>query len=202
MNIKTIIFDIGNVLIHFNHDFAIHQLADLCDVSKDVVQAELFTSGLEWSYEEGKISSEEFHREAQRRLNRQFSIDDFERGICAIFWANAPMLPLVTELKERGYRLILLSNTSPWHFGHCEANYPVIRLFDDRVLSYQVGACKPDGKIFEKAIHAAKCSAGECFYTDDIPEYVEKAKRLGINAELFVNEVGLRTKLRQLNLLP
>jgi len=193
--IKAFLFDIGNVLIHFNHQKAIDLIADLCDVPSDVVKRELFDSGLEWSYEEGKISTEELHREFERRIERKIEAEDLARALCSIFWANEAMVPVIQSLKRQGYRLVLLSNTSPLHFNYCFEHYPVLQLFDGRALSYQVKACKPDERIFKKALSEAGVAPEHCFYTDDVQDYVTAARRHGIRAEIFVGSEPLRDLL-------
>jgi putative hydrolase of the HAD superfamily len=61
----------------------------------------------------------------------------------------------------------------------------MLRHFHEQILSYEVGAMKPDPRIFERAIELAGCLPEECFYTDDIAEYVEAARRMGIDAVQF-----------------
>jgi len=53
------------------------------------------------------------------------------------------------------------------------------------VLSYEVKAMKPSPAIYREAIARAQCRPEECFYTDDIPAYVEGARREGIDAVQF-----------------
>jgi FMN phosphatase YigB (HAD superfamily) len=53
------------------------------------------------------------------------------------------------------------------------------------VLSYEVKAMKPRPEIYRAAVECAGCRPGECFYTDDIPAYVEAARSLGIDAVQF-----------------
>jgi HAD superfamily hydrolase (TIGR01509 family) len=90
---------------------------------------------------------------------------------------------------------VLLSNTNRIHFEGILANYPLLRHFDRYVLSYEVGAMKPDTLIYEKAIKAAGCRPEECFFTDDIEEYVEGAKRMGIDAVQFQSAAQIREEL-------
>jgi len=53
------------------------------------------------------------------------------------------------------------------------------------VLSYRVGALKPAPAIYREAIARAECRPEECFFTDDIADYVAAAKREGIDAVQF-----------------
>jgi putative hydrolase of the HAD superfamily len=76
------------------------------------------------------------------------------------------------------------------------ARYPILRHFDAYVLSYEVGAMKPEPRIYAAAIEAAQCAPQECFFTDDIPEYVEGARQAGIDAVVFEGAEALERELR------
>jgi putative hydrolase of the HAD superfamily len=91
---------------------------------------------------------------------------------------------LLAGIGER-YRLLVLSNTNAIHFAMVRQRYPILRHFDDLVLSYEVKALKPSPAIYREAIARAQCRPEECFYTDDIPAYVEGARREGIDAVQF-----------------
>jgi HAD superfamily hydrolase (TIGR01509 family) len=56
---------------------------------------------------------------------------------------------------------------------------------------------KPSPAIYRKAIEVAKCAPNECFFTDDIAEYVEGAKRMGIDAVQFESAAQIREELRR-----
>jgi HAD superfamily hydrolase (TIGR01509 family) len=74
-------------------------------------------------------------------------------------------------------------------------NYPILRHFHDLVLSYEVKAMKPSPAIYREAIARAQCLPEECFYTDDIPVFVEGARREGIDAVQFESCAQLEREL-------
>ena len=94
------------------------------------------------------------------------------------------------------YRLLLLSNTNAIHYEMLEANYPILRHFEVRILSHEVGAMKPDPKIYRAAIAGAGCRPEEIFFTDDIAEFVEAARRQGIDAAQFSSLPQLERDLK------
>jgi glucose-1-phosphatase len=59
-----------------------------------------------------------------------------------------------------------------------------------------VGAMKPSPKIYQAAIEAAQCAPEECFFTDDIPAYVEAAREHGIDAVQFQSCEQIQRELR------
>jgi HAD superfamily hydrolase (TIGR01509 family) len=68
--------------------------------------------------------------------------------------------------------------------------------FDGYTLSYKVGVQKPGEAIYRDAVAKAGCEPRECFYTDDIQDYVEAARRIGIQAAQFRGLEELKTDLR------
>src|SRR5690606_26982134 len=112
-----------------------------------------------------------------------------------IFQLNAPIVPVLAALKTRGNRLVLLSNTSTAHFEFIPRNFDVLKPFDEFIVSFRVGAIKPEPAIFEAALAAIECEPHECFYTDDIPQYVDAGRGHGLDAEVFTGAVQLRQQL-------
>ena len=100
-------------------------------------------------------------------------------------------------MKKQGYRLVLLSNTNAAHFDFLTPRLPILDLFDEKILSFEVGVLKPHPKIYSAAIAAAKCPPQNCFYIDDIPEYVVAARTHGIDAEVFTDVPSLQAHLKK-----
>jgi len=94
----------------------------------------------------------------------------------------------------------LLSNTNAAHIAYVKKQYDLLDKFDDLVLSYEVGAMKPDPPIFEAALGKIECDPSECFYTDDIVENVERARGFGIQAEVFIDARTFLSHLQRRNL--
>ena len=76
-------------------------------------------------------------------------------------------------------------------YGH------LLRHFDHLVLSHEVRAMKPRPEIFQTAVQRAGCRPEECFYTDDIPAYVEGARRMGIDGVVFESRTQLEEAMRE-----
>lgn len=195
--IRTFLFDLGNVLLHFSHDRMCAQIGALCGRSGPDVRKLLIDSGLQWDFERGLVSDVEFCRGLGAAADFTFELDTLKRAGSDIFVLNEPMLPILDALKARGHRLVLLSNTSIAHFEFVEREYDVLERFDDFVLSFKVGALKPDRAIFEAALKAIQCDPEDCFYTDDIADYVEAGRTFGLQAEVFTDHAALLEQLRR-----
>ena len=171
------------------------RLAELCHLSPKQIYDSVFESGLVRDYELGQISSEEFARRSMERLNVALEMDEIKNIWSDIFHPVAGMEELMTSLKG-SYRLVLLSNTNEWHFEHCHKTFPVVRLFEHLALSCRLGCQKPDREIFEKALAMAGARPEETLYVDDIPAYVDTARRLGVKAVCFKDRDQLANEMR------
>lgn len=194
--IRTALFDMGNVLVFFSHERMCRQMGELCGLSGPELRAWLIDSGLQWDFERGRLSMEEFHARFAGGVGPADLLPDrlFHAG-SSIFVENTSMLPVLAAIKEAGVRLVLLSNTSRPHFDYVRAHFHVLDRFDDFVLSYESDAIKPEPAIFERALSKIGCDPSECFYTDDIPAYIEAGRSHGLDAELFTNTAALLEQL-------
>ena len=176
--IRTVVSDLGNVLLHFDHMRACHGIGRMSQWSPQEIYDSMFGSNLVRDYELGRISSSEFGQGCTERLNLDVSVEVIREIWSDIFRPVEGMEMLIRSLKGH-YTLVLLSNTNEWHFEHCREKYPVVNLFDQHVLSYRVGCQKPNPLIYDKALAVANSLPEETLYFDDIPAYVEAARELG-----------------------
>ena len=193
--IKTCLFDLGNVLVFFSHEKMCQQIGELVGRTQQEVQSALLDSRLQLEFESGKLTAAETHQRLDELFGSKTKLADFEHAASAIFELNEPMVPLLDEVKAAGVRLVLLSNTCSSHFEYVKQTYDLLSRFDDFTLSYQAGATKPSPIIYKDALSRANCEPAECFYTDDIGDYIYAAQEFGIDAEQFQNAAATREQL-------
>ena len=196
--IRTVIFDMGNVLINFSHEKACKQIAALAGRPADDVFKVLFASGLEMQYEAGQISRATLLQELDAGLGCKLDAGKVIAAACDIFWAKPDMEILAAGIKKSGYRMVLLSNVNEDHFDYIKSHYEFPKLFDDLVLSYQVGACKPDERIYQHAITVARCAAHECVFIDDVQENIDAAHHQGMRGITYKGTAELIKSLDSL----
>lgn len=194
--LKTIIFDMGNVIIPFDFRRGYAALEAHVDIPAAEIPGRIRETALVPELESGRMEPREFVEAINRALGAQLSYDTFCRIWSAIFLPDT-LIPaeLVRTLRER-YRVMVLSNTNAIHFETVWAAYPILRHFDHLVLSHEVKAMKPEPAIYAAALAEAQARPEECFFTDDIPEYVEGARRAGMQAEQFLGYENLLDDLR------
>ena len=189
--LRTCLFDMGNVLVHFSHELMCNQMAALCGKTGEEVRSLLIDSGLQWDFERGQLTEAEFHARFCDVTETNVAFHALRKAGSDIFQLNTPIVPVLDRLRELDIRLVLLSNTSVSHFEFIQERFDVLDRFDDFVVSYRVGAIKPERAIFEAAISAIECKPGECFYTDDIAEYVSIGRQFGFQADVFTDVAAL-----------
>jgi len=185
MAIRTVLFDMGNVLVSFSHERMFSQLGDACGRTGEEVKTFLADTALANRFETGKVDAKGFHQEIERWVQRPIDEATLLRAGADIFWLDTPMPEVLKQIKSQGVRLVLLSNTSSTHIDIIREQWSFLDEFDELVLSYRVGAMKPDAAIYEAALAKINCDPSECFYTDDVAPYVEAGRTHGLQAEIF-----------------
>ena len=196
--IKAIIFDLGNVLIDFDHHVAAKKLSKLTNKTGEEIYNLFFDSPVTHDFESGKISPEDFFSKVKATLNLSMSYDQFVPVWNEIFFfseKNLQVFNIANELKKR-YRIALLSNINILHFEYIKETFPVLEAFHDIVVSFEVHLIKPEPAIYKRTLEILSASADETFYTDDRKELVESAGTLGINSFQFIGVEDLKNDLK------
>lgn len=201
MKIRTCFFDMGNVLVHFSHQLMVHNLAGVSGLSVVEVERFLFQDQWQWFMERGERTEDEFCVELSRRAGNVLEPAAVCHAAANIFQLNSDIIPILRQLKTRGMRLVLLSNTSLTHIRFIERHFDVLEFMDDRVTSFEVGAMKPELPIFKAALAKANCPPEECFYTDDIETYTSQAQSMGIQTHTFTSAERLKSALETIGVL-
>lgn len=196
---KTIIFDLGNVLIFFSYPKMVQQVADCTGL--DPLYVKSLLEKYNDPHERGHIDSLGIYENVRRLSNKNFNLTSFKRAMSDIFVPNDPVISIALDLKKKGHKLILLSNTCDAHFELASEQFPFLKAFDGYVLSYEVGARKPENRIYEKALEMAGCRKEDCFYTDDLLPYIQAARAMEIDAEQYTTPDKLIQHLNTRNIL-
>jgi len=177
----TIVFDLGNTLIRFDHNISAGKIANLFHLDSKAIYEAFFDSNLTRAFEKGEISPKEFHKRASALLGVKMPFKDFVDIWNDIFWEDEEACELARELKK-SYRLFLLSNVNRLHFEYIQKKFDIIKLFDQIILSFMVGAQKPDRIIFEDVIKRSGGDRTKILYIDDREDLVKEALSLGIDS--------------------
>ena len=185
--IKTIIFDLGGVIITLDQPQAIRRFQEIGLKDADKRLDAYTQGGIFGALECGTIDAETFRVELSKLVGRDVSYDE-----CRYAWlgycCELPQrnLEALRRLRREGYRLVLLSNTNPYMMswvmspdfdgeGHSLEDY-----MDACYCSYKMGFMKPDTEFFHRVLLAEQTAPSEMLFLDDGPRNVAVASQMGI----------------------
>lgn len=194
--VRAVLFDLGKVIVPFDFMIGYRALEAECGLTPETIRRRIAETGLVPQLETGLVDPREFVDRLCAGLGVRLSYPRFCEIWSSIFSRQTLIPDSFLKHLHGKYRLVLVSNTNAIHFEMIRENYPLLRHFDALILSYEVQAMKPSPRIFEAAVRAAGCLPEECFFTDDIPEYVEAARAQGIDACVFEGFERLQQDLK------
>lgn len=203
-------FDLGNVLLNFDHDLMCRQMADVvqaaggqstaAQVKKILFQDNDGQPALEWRLERGEISTDEFYQEFCARVGAKPDKDQLAAAAYDIFTTNYSIRPVLGALLASNHKLGILSNTNALHWDFIATGRDDLLIpadFHIRALSFEIGSMKPEPEIFVKAAELAGVPRQEIFYVDDIAGHVQAARDVGFDAVQYTTTAQLAKDLRQ-----
>lgn len=193
-DINLILFDLGNVLVKFDHSIAARKLAKLSKTTMSGIVTQFINSGLGSLLDEGKIDAREFSERVISALNLPMGVDEFQKLWNEIFFENPGMEDLLKRLKAK-YPIYLISDTNPLHFEFIRKKFTILENIDQFVLSYQIGVKKPDPRIYFEVLKRSRVKAEEVLYIDDREDLVAAAKKMGFSAIVFKSPKSLEREL-------
>jgi len=193
--IKSIISDLGNVLIFFDNNIFFKKIAECSPLSvNEVISEVLVHLELSRSFDMGKVTPDEFYLQTIQIFKANIDKTSFYSIYNDIFSLNMPIVELLKSLQSR-YKLVLCSNTDVERFGFVEKEFPEVLFFDKYVVSYEVGFMKPHPRIYEAAVEEAGTRPEESVFIDDREENITTAEKLGLHTILLSPNTNLKQKL-------
>lgn len=196
-DIEYLFFDLGNVILPFDHEIGATRIADSITAHPDQVIKWIFESGLQQSFETGEVNRQEFCNRFSELSDTNLSPEFLLHSISDIFSLNRKLIPLIGQLKAVNFPIGILSNTCVSHWEFALLRFPILRqLFSDFVLSYEIGAMKPDALIYERALAVAAVEPKKCLFVDDRLDNVAGARAMGWEAVVYHSVEQLALELR------
>jgi 2-haloacid dehalogenase len=200
MEITTIIFDFGGVLVDWNPRYFYRgEFAD-----EAAMEAFLAHIGWEeWNLQQDKGRS---LAESTELLQRQFP--DYHSKIQLFYKEWDKMLKgeipenvaLLQELKQK-YTLYGLTNWSAETFPIALKRFSFFKLFDGIVVSGEEKLVKPDEKIFRVILERYHLDPKSTLFIDDNRNNIDTAKGMGFSTIHVAEQTDLRHELHVLGLL-
>lgn len=199
--IKNIVFDMGGVLMDFNPRHFVAQ-CDVSDEDRELLLDAVFVNG-EWILVDwGLLSEDGLYEKACSKLPERLHpyAKEMVYGWDKYFLMVPGTAAVAKELKEKGYKLYLLSNAGPRHPEY----WPRIdghELFDGLVVSAFEKLMKPMPEIYDVLFERFELNPKECVFIDDSQRNIAAALVKGMDGILFKNAEKLRAELVDRGLL-
>ena len=184
--IRTVIFDLGLVLVYFRWRELYAQLGFTGEKFDKIAKATVQNPW--WNeFDKGLMTTEEvIERFSESALEYKKEIAEIYEHMDEIVSLYDYAIPWIRELKEKGYRIYILSNWSkPAYEANLGTHLRFLKEVDGAVMSFQEGVIKPDQKIYELICNRYKIDPKEAVFLDDNAANIEGARAFGLNAIHF-----------------
>ena len=198
--LRTIIFDIGRVLVRVDVSRAMQGLAQGISLSPQEIWTAIEKDPRFQDWQEGRISARDWHLHLAKRLGGSLSFEQFTEAWNRALDPQPIQDNSLFESLRKNFRIGLLSNTDPIHVAHLEATFDFFRFFPKSTRTYScvVGASKPSPLIFRDALKSLRAKAESSVFIDDIEAYVNAARSLGLHGIHYQSPAQLRAELKGL----
>lgn len=186
---EFVYFDLGNVLLFFDHGIAARSMARLIGVEPQDIKRLVFDSDFQLAYERGELSSRDFAAILSEKFQKELPFEELMVASADIFVPNMNILPVLEKIRSLKIPMGLLSNTCDAHWNWIvQMKYPQLQgWFDPIVLSFEVRSMKPEPEIYRLCSEIAEIHPESIFFTDDRPENVQGAIEAGWNGHVFTS---------------
>lgn len=192
--IKTVVFDIGKVLLGFEWNDYVHRLFDE-ETASHVTNA-MFGSSSWRELDRAVLSVDEilglfYDAEPGYRTEIKEAFDRIGECVRRRDWAG----PFIDSIKERGYQVLFLSNMSEHVINSNKKAFDFVSHMDGGIFSCHVHEIKPGREIFDKLFEKYGLDAAECIFVDDQADNIAAARRLGMKTVRFYDKERLEADL-------
>ena len=196
--IRTVIFDIGNVLAGFEWKAFFHKFGFSDEILQRIGKATVGSS--DWAeYDRGALTDEEvIERFVKNDPGIGKEIRESLADIHGMLLRYDYAVPWIKELKEKGYQVLVLSNFASRAYEDCKEVLDFLDYVDGGILSYREKVIKPEPEIYQLLIDRYRLIPEECVFLDDTEKNLTAAAEFGIHVIHFENREQAVEELKEL----
>lgn len=184
--IKNIVFDFGGVIIDIDRQRAVKAFTRLGVPNADEQLDAYHQNGIFLAVEDGSLDAEAFRAALGRMCGRTLTYAEAESGWLGFMTRQEQYkLEYLNELRRRGYRVYILSNTNPYIMNWARsprlspAGKGLQEYVDKIYASYEMKCVKPGREIFERMIADSGMRPEESVFVDDGAANAAMGKEMG-----------------------
>lgn len=195
--INAVIFDMGGVVLINRIEEILQKMAEVLKIDAKTFRE--FQLGYHERMIRGELSIKEFAGVLDERFDLGMGADKiiniWKRSYLEVMSVNEGIFDIVRRLKERGYRVGLISNLPDLH-AKINRERDIFGPFDVCILSCEVRLIKPQKEIFELAIRKLDLKPEECIFIDDREKYLHVPRDMGFRVIQYKGNDELISGLR------
>jgi len=197
--IKAVIFDLGHVLFTGTQGLENH-LEPILGIKANNLSF-TWKGNVFKQFLYGKISEDEYWKKIIEKNDWKIDVESLKKIIRKNFEEIKGTFKIVTSLKDKGYKLGILSGHTKEWIEYLREKYDYEKYFNASVYSFQIGFNKPDIRIYNKILEKLEVKPEECIFIDDREEFLAPAKKTGMTTILFKSAEQARKELREVGVL-
>jgi len=195
--IKAVIFDLSEVFLrglYGTHKLVADKLGTPQDDESFFVpeMSELFHA---------KITEEQYWQAVIKQQKWDIKVDELKNLVRSNFGEIAGTRSIIEKLKQKGYKMGLLSIHAKEWIDYCEQKFDYHKLFDTTVYSFDIGISKPDNRAYLHILEKLNVKPQEAVFIDDSTVNVAAAGKLGMKAIVFKTPAKLEKDLKLIGAL-
>jgi len=188
--IDVVFFDLGSVLVDLHLDRFVNQIAKTTGIHPNSI-FEWIRNNPEFhkSFERGLIDKKAFFRQVNQHFDNKLDYSFFVDAYVDIFTLNEKLVEIAEKI-SREKIISIISNTDELHFEFLFKKYPVLKIFQEPITSFQTHYLKPEKEIYLYALNKFKALPEQALFVDDLEDNVRGAKAVGMQAIQYEDETS------------
>lgn len=189
---EAVIFDIGNVLAAFAWEDYLRSLGFDEETYEHVADA-MFRNEDWYAGDSGLVTTDEWlslfiENDPAYEKQIRYTFEHFGGTIVTYEYTK----PWIMRLKEQRKKVYFLSNYSKELYRQSKEQLNFLDSFDGGLFSWEERCMKPDERIYRRLMERYCLCPEKCVFFDDRMENVEGARKAGIKAFLFHEDIPLQ----------
>jgi glucose-1-phosphatase len=201
LRIRTLLFDLGGVVIDFDFDRAFRFWAARASVEASELGLRFSLDEPYEQHERGQLHVSDYFASLRRSLNIDLSDDEFLEGWNDVYLGVMPGISAMLTIASEHFPLYAFTNSNSAHQSEWSVRFAKeLSIFKDIFVSSELGLRKPDPQAFCEVANRTGFIVSEFLFFDDTPENIEGARTAGMKAVLVESSSDVSEALLQLGL--
>ena len=153
-------------------------------------------------YDLGNLSEDDIVEHFSKHEGVNLTKEKIQEGIDSHLKLDNSLVDIILKLKNKGFKIVLLSNGNAAFFKRkIYADYPEFKkLFNEIVISSEVGIIKPDKEIFLHTLQKINSKPEESLFIDDRQINVDGSLSVGMQGFLYTDSNSFAEYIKNLGI--